>query len=170
MDYKFLVSAHQDAAGSENAKVKIEVEGAVAVAEAEITSSDADNPTNILFEVTGLDPTSDSTTIDVKYTLLNDYYVDASTDRNAIIHQMAYHDKTNGVAYQRNEINAGVNSFVTTTDFNLNGTMDPAEMTAINPAPPGDYTLGYHIILSDDTTYTVTYKLPLAANRTSISL
>tara|TARA_B100001057_G_C22605879_1_gene854630 strand:+ start:68 stop:577 length:510 start_codon:yes stop_codon:yes gene_type:complete len=169
MDYKFLVSAHQDAAGSENAKIKIEVEGAVAVASAEITSSDADNPTDIVFEVTGLDATSSSTTIDVKYTLLNDYYVDSSTDRNAIIHQMAYHDKTNGTAYQRNEINAGVNSFVTTTDFNFS-TMDPAEMTAINPAPPGDFTLGYHVILSDDTPYTVTYKLPLAANRTDISI
>ena len=27
MDYKFLVSATQDSAGSENAKIKIEVEG-----------------------------------------------------------------------------------------------------------------------------------------------
>ena len=55
MDYKFLVSATQDSAGSENAKIKIEVEGAVAVASAEIASTDTDNPTGTLFEVTGLD-------------------------------------------------------------------------------------------------------------------
>ena len=130
MDYKFLVSATQDSAGSENAKIKIEVEGAVAVASAEIASTDTDNPTGTLFEVTGLDATGSSTTIDVKYTLLNDYYVDADTDRNARIHQFHYHDKTNGSEYQRPEGHNDVVSLVTTTSF-VYANMDGAEMTAI---------------------------------------
>ena len=132
MDYKFLVSATQDSAGSENAKIKIEVEGAVAVASAEIASTDTDNPTGTLFEVTGLDATGSSTTIDVKYTLLNDYYVDADTDRNARIHQFHYHDKTNGSEYQRPEGHNDVVSLVTTTSF-VYANMDGAEMTAISP-------------------------------------
>ena len=162
MDYKFLVSATQDSAGSENAKIKIEVEGAVAVASTEIASTDTDNPTGTLFEVTGLDATGSSTTIDVKYTLLNDYYVDADTDRNARIHQFHYHDKTNGSEYQRPEGHNDVVSLVTTTSF-VYANMDGAEMTAISPTPPG-YTLDETLILDDSTTYTVTYKLPLAAN------
>ena len=163
MDYKFLVSATQDSAGSENAKIKIEVEGAVAVASAEIASTDTDNPTGTLFEVTGLDATGDSTTIDVKYTLLNDYYVDADTDRNARIHQFHYHDKTNGSAYQRNEAHNDTDELVTTSSF-VRENMDGAMMTAISPTPPG-FAIDETLILDDSTTYTVTYKLPLAANR-----
>ena len=163
MDYKFLVSATQDSAGSENAKIKIEVNGAVAVASAEIASTDTDNPTTTLFEVTGLDATGDSTTVDVKYTLLNDYYVDADTDRNARIHQFHYHDKTNGSAYTRAEGNNSSVDQVTTTNFVI-ANMDGGEMTAISPTPPG-YQLDETLILDDSTTYTVTYKLPVAANR-----
>tara|TARA_R110001592_G_scaffold43527_1_gene140950 strand:- start:3163 stop:3654 length:492 start_codon:yes stop_codon:yes gene_type:complete len=163
MDYKFLVSATQDSAGSENAKIKIEVEGAVAVSSAEIASTDVDSPTDILFEVTGLDATGGSTTIDVKYTLLNDYYVDADTDRNARIHQFHYHDKTDGSAYTRTQGNNDKTEQVTTSSF-VAANMDGAEMGAISPTPPG-YALDETLILDDSTTYTVTYKLPLAASR-----
>ena len=85
MDYKIRLQAYQDQAGDEDAKVKITINDVVVSAETTITATSADSAQNLDFEISGVDAPSDSTSITVQVELLNDYYVDSSTDRNVHI-------------------------------------------------------------------------------------
>jgi hypothetical protein len=102
MDYKFRLKMYQDQAGDENAKVNIFVNGVQVVTEQEITATSADSPQSVVVEATGLSaPNSDgSVTAEIKVQLANDYYVDASTDRNANITQISYTHKYPGASWQ----------------------------------------------------------------------
>ena len=100
-DYRFAVSCWQDKAGSENAKANIFVGGTQVATEVEITSESADSPQIVRFEATGLaDRNSDgSVTVPIKVVLVNEYYVDSSTDRNIWIKEIRYthkHNKASG--------------------------------------------------------------------------
>ena len=87
-DYKFGFRCWQEQAGDENAKVNIFVDGTQVGTEIEITATSADSPQIITVEKTGMeDPSADGTTT-VEIKLANEYYVDASTDRNAYIDNM----------------------------------------------------------------------------------
>lgn len=96
MDYKFKLLCVQEAAGSENAKIKISHGATVIVAEQEITSTDTSSPTEVTFEVTGLNAPASGETCDLKIELLNDYYVDTDTDRNVVIIESFYCYKSTG--------------------------------------------------------------------------
>lgn len=106
--------AHQESAGDENAKIKISAGDTVLIAEQEVTSTDDSNPDKIVFEVTGVSGNS----VNLSVELLNDYYVDSSTDRNAIIHEIWYTDKADGANYKQLDNNTfdDTRDFVTMTD------------------------------------------------------
>ena len=81
----------QDSAGDENAKVKITINGAVVDAEREVTATEISDPAcKHEYTVTGLDAPASDSNVTIKVELLNDYYVDASTDRNAYIYNVEY--------------------------------------------------------------------------------
>lgn len=94
-DYRFAISCWQDSAGAENAKANIFINDTQVASEVEITATSADSPQIVSFEKTGLpDPNSDgSVTCAIKVVLVNDYYVDASTDRNIWINGIGHVSK-----------------------------------------------------------------------------
>jgi len=94
-DYRFAIQCWQDSAGSENAKANIFVGGTQVATEVEITATSEDSPQVVSFEATGLaDSNSDgSVTEDIKVVLVNEYYVDSSTDRNIWINAVMYTEK-----------------------------------------------------------------------------
>ena len=96
MDYKFKLEMHQQAHGSENAKVKVSVNDVVVVEEQEIASSDAGSPTAFLVTATGIDAPASDTSANVKIELLNDEYVDGDNDRNAVMVGIKYAYKQTG--------------------------------------------------------------------------
>ena len=87
--YKLGFLLKQEQAGSENAKIKIEMDGSVLVAEQEISQTSA---TWFPFDWTSSKvPNADgSVKARIKITFLNDYYVDADTDRNVIWQGFGY--------------------------------------------------------------------------------
>lgn len=91
MDYKMTLHMTQDSAGSDNAKVKITINGVVVDAEQEITATDVTSAAaKHDYTVTGLDAPASDSDVTIKVELLNDYYVDADTDRNAYIYNIEY--------------------------------------------------------------------------------
>lgn len=81
-DYKFAIRCWQDQAGDANAKANIFLNGTQVVTEQEITATSADSPQLITFDGTGIADPSESTTVTIKVSLANEYYVDGDTDRN----------------------------------------------------------------------------------------
>lgn len=158
MDYKFLIRAHQDLAGSENAKLSIAIGGTTVLSEGEITSTDSDNPTELEFEATGLNATGVGVTVDMVCTLSNDYYVDSSTDRNAIIQQIWYTDKADGTNYKKWDSTSG--TWETITSF-VTGNMLQADMTAVSgDDQPSIYTAGDWVTCWSASSATITGSLP----------
>ena len=86
-DIKFGLQCWQEQAGSENAKINIFVDGTQVVTEAEITATSSASPQVVSWEVANAVTWASGTTYtpDIKVILANDYYVDASTDRNVVI-------------------------------------------------------------------------------------
>ena len=124
MDYRFAIQCWQDQAGDENAKANVFVDGVQVATEVEITATSADSPQLITWESTGLDDIAADASVVIKVVLVNEYYVDASTDRNIWINQMGYIDKADGTNYKRAlyEIQAGekqVASYENITDFTV---------------------------------------------------
>ena len=95
-DFKFAIDCIQESAGSENAKLKVyKSDGTTNVlAETEITSTDRDNPTTVCFEVSGYEDIASDKYQSLVLELTNEYYVDSSTDRNIVVLNMRYVNKT----------------------------------------------------------------------------
>jgi hypothetical protein len=90
MDYRFAIRCWQDQAGDENAKANVFVDGVQVATEVEITATSADTPQIIAWESTGLTAPAADTSFDIKVVLVNEYYVDANTDRNINIDGIGY--------------------------------------------------------------------------------
>lgn len=99
-DYRFAIQCWQDSAGSEDAKMDVFIGDTKVVDNVTITATSADSPQLVTWETTGLaDPNPDSSvTIDIKVVLKNEYYVDASTDRNIWINAIGQNCKMVGAS------------------------------------------------------------------------
>ena len=135
-DYRFIMSLYQEAAGSDNADVKIEMGDTVHHASVEVTATSADSPQYITWEATGLTDPGSSTTHAIKVTMLNEYYVDSSTDRNVVITGVRYTTKDDGTTYKKGDEGnspAGTQLYVAITDFD-----DPANYITNNVVDHAD--------------------------------
>ena len=125
-DIKFGLQCWQEQAGSENAKINIFVDGTQVVTEAEITATTEGSPQVVSWEIANA-VTWDVGTVytpDIKVVLVNEYYVDAATDRNVVIsglgHLTKHGDQTD---YEKtpftfdDDDNATAGTAVTITDF-----------------------------------------------------
>lgn len=158
MDYKFLIKAHQDAAGSENAKLTVDIGGTTVLNEGEISSSDSSSPTEITFDANGLDSPASDTNISMVCTLANDYYVDSSTDRNVIIQEIWYTDKADGTNFKKYDQTSG--TWVTVSSF-VTGNMIQAEMTAVSgDDQPDSYSAGDFVTCWSGSSATITVNVP----------
>ena len=100
MDYRFAIRCWQDQAGDENAKANVFVDGVQVATEVEITATSADSPQIIAWESTGLTAPAADTSFDIKVVLVNEYYVDANTDRNINIDGCGYLTKATDGNYK----------------------------------------------------------------------
>lgn len=151
-DYRFIMSLYQEAAGDDNADIKIEMGDTVYHASVEVTATSEDSPQYITWEATGLPDPGTSTTHAVKVTLLNEYYVDSSTDRNIVITRIRYTTKDDGTNYKKHDdVNStdGNDLYVAITDFN-----DPdnyiGEETKLADGTSTIYTAGITAISGND--------------------
>jgi len=101
MDYRFAIRCWQDQAGDENAKANVFVDGVQVATEVEITATSADSPSTITWESTDLTAPAADTSFDIKVVMTNDYYVDASTDRNIYINGIGYINKDTDGDYKK---------------------------------------------------------------------
>jgi hypothetical protein len=154
MDYKILIQATQQQAGDEDAKLSISYGGATVASEVPITSTDDSNPTNVVFEITGAPASGDSTSIDLVCTLVNDYYVDSSTDRRITLQGVYYTDKADSTNYKRWNQTTGVWDIISTFDST---TMMLSQFEAVSgDDQPSDFLSGQYVILySDPATITI---------------
>lgn len=160
MDYKILIQAVQQEAGSEDAKLSISYGGATVANEVAISSTDSSSPTNVVFEVTGAPASGDSASVDLICTLDNDYYVDSDTDRRIIMQVVYYTDKADGSNYKRWNSTTGRWETISTFDST---TMILGEITAVSGNDqPSDYSPTEYVTLYADPV-TVTLKLPLTS-------
>jgi len=102
MDYRFAIRCWQDQAGDENAKANVFVDGVQVATEVEVTGTSADSPSIIAWESTGLTTPAADTSFDIKVVMTNEYYVDASTDRNINIDGIGYLTKATDGNYKLN--------------------------------------------------------------------
>lgn len=103
MDYRFILGCVQEAAGDEDAKLNVYHGDTKIVDQAVISSTDVADPANfswVSFEVSGLDAPADATTVDIKFELANDYYVDTDTDRDIKVIYLGYLNKADGSTYK----------------------------------------------------------------------
>jgi len=120
MDYRFAIRCWQDQAGDENAKANVFVDGTQVATEVEITATSQDSPQLITWESLGLAEPAADTTFDIKVVLTNEYYVDASTDRNIRINSIGYITKADDGNYKLGRLDDSdppVYSESTITDF-----------------------------------------------------
>ena len=138
MDYRFAIRCWQDQAGSENAKANVFVGSTKVADEVEITATSADSPGDISWESTGLTAPASDTSFDIKVVLVNEYYVDASTDRNIHINGIGYlcKDTDNAYKHANTDLVDGsvVDSVATTTvtdfsDFTNHVSLVPSAVT-----------------------------------------
>jgi len=105
MDYRFAIRCWQDQAGDENAKANVFVDGVQVATEVEITATSQDSPQLITWESLGLTAPAADTSFDIKVVMTNEYYVDASTDRNIRINGIGYLTKAADDNYKLNQYN-----------------------------------------------------------------
>ena len=120
MDYRFAIRCWQDQAGDENAKANVFVDGVQVATEVEITAISADSPQLITWESTGLTAPAADTSFDIKVVMTNEYYVDASTDRNINIDGIGYITKAADGNYKvgvSDDSDPPVYTDTTVTDF-----------------------------------------------------
>ena len=72
--------------------------------EVEITATSADSPGLITWESTGLTAPAADTSFDIKVVLVNEYYVDADTDRNILIDNFGYINKDTDGNYKKSTL------------------------------------------------------------------
>ena len=154
MDYKILIKAVQQSAGSEDAKLSITYGGTTVVDSVAITATDSTSPQTVVFEITGAPASGASTDVDLVCTLDNDYYVDASTDRRITLQELYYTDKADGSNYKRWNRTTGVWDTISTFD---DTTMIQGEVYSISGNDqPSDFTARDHVtIFSDPVTCNV---------------
>ena len=125
-DYRFAIRCWQDSAGSEDATINVFVDGTQVATNVAVTATSNSSPQVVSFEATGLpDPNADgSVTCAIKVVLTNEYYVDASTDRNVWINGI-------GTLAKENDPDEGVGYYGSTpyplttfTDFSEFGHID----------------------------------------------
>jgi hypothetical protein len=123
MDYRFAIRCWQDQAGDENAKANVFVDGVQVLTEVEITATSVDSAQIITWESLGLTAPAAGTSFDIKVELVNEYYVDASTDRNILIDNFGYINKDTDGNYKKStlvtdaENPKGITVNSTITDF-----------------------------------------------------
>ena len=160
MDYKILIQAVQQEAGSEDAKLSISYGGATVANEVAISSTDSSSPTNVVFEVTGAPASGDSASVDLICTLDNDYYVDSDTDRRIIMQAVYYTDKADGTNYKHWGSTTGLWDTIST--FNSTTMMLSQSEAVSGNDQPDDFLAGQYVTLYADPV-TVTVKLPLTS-------
>ena len=136
MDYRFAIRCWQDQAGSENAKADVFVGSTKVADQVEITATSASSPQLIAWESTGLTAPASDTSIAIKVVLVNDYYVDADTDRNIHIDGIGLITKAEDGSYKQNAFNSAnppvktgettITDFATWTNYSNNGTTPTA--------------------------------------------
>jgi len=161
-DYKFALDCIQESAGSENAKLKVyKSDGTTVVLnETEITSTDADNPTTVTFEVTGMDDPSSSEYQSLVLELTNEYYVDSSTDRNILLEGIRYCTKHSGT-YKVNTRGEEVNASDSETDKWL-----PTQVTDISGDDQDNsaHSDGFTVTVWSSSKVTITFPTKHASN------
>jgi len=105
MDYRFAIRCWQDKAGDDNAKANVFVGSTKVLSEVEITATSADSPQIVAWESTGLTAAADGVAFAVKVVLVNEYYVDADTDRNIWINGCGYITKATDGNYKQSIMN-----------------------------------------------------------------
>lgn len=80
--YKIALKLYQEAAGDENALVRISVNDRVVAENVEITPTSAETAQLVELEVDGLPDPGDDVSACVKVELLNDLFIDSDNDRN----------------------------------------------------------------------------------------
>ncbi len=171
MDYRFAIRCWQDRAGSDNAKVNVFMGSTKVADEVEVTATSEDSPQVIAWESTGLTAPAADTSFAIKVVLVNDYYVDADTDRNVNINGIGYLTKAANGSYKNNTVDGSDNKVEATisdfTDFNnyyINGI--PTAVTG--DQIPDDFWSGraadgfYTIVVwggTDDTGATMTFPV-----------
>ena len=170
MDYRFAIRCWQDKAGSENAKVNIFVGSTKVADEVEVTATSEDSPQVIAWESTGLTAPASDTTVAIKVVLVNEYYVDADTDRNVNINGIGYLTKAANGSYKNVSDGTFRDDETTVTDFTVYANYDifgiPTAVTGdqiaddfwSSRAADGFYTV---VVLggSDDTGVTMTFPV-----------
>ena len=173
MDYRFAIRCWQDQAGDENAKANVFVDGVQVATEVEITATSEDSPSIIAWESTGLTAPAADTTVDIKVVLVNEYYVDADTDRNIRINGIGYITKAADGNYKRSQFNDATppvkTGEATITDFtdynNYNNVIIPTAVTGDQIADDWwsgrDTDTFYHVVVwgGSDTGATMTFPV-----------
>ena len=176
MDYRFAIRCWQDQAGDENAKANVFVDGVQVATEVEITATSADSPQLITWESTGLtDPAAD-TSFDIKVVLVNNYYVDANTDRNINIDGIGYINKNDDGDYKLYKFDTSVTPVLKTTptitdftDFgNYSNAVVPTAVTGDSIASDWwasrDEDTFYHIVVwGGDSGVTMTFPVVVSS-------
>lgn len=176
MDYRFAIRCWQDQAGDENAKANVFVDGVQVATEVEITATSADSPQLITWESLGLTAPAADTSFDIKVVLTNEYYVDATTDRNIRINGIGYITKADGGNYTTIDPTVSDNEWeqeVVVTDFT---NYDMYFNTNIPTAVTGDQIANdwwasrdedtfYHVVVWGGSEIGVTITFPIT-NRT----
>jgi len=164
MDYKILLCCTQEAVAGENAKLSVTIGGTKLVDGAEISSTDAAAPTNVIFEATGLGDPGPDTTVDIVFSIDNDVYIDGENDRNINILSMAYHDKADGTNYKHWDGDTGI--WVETTDF-TDPKMPRSQYTALVGEDQPDFESGFYAIKITSADVTATYPLLYTSGSTN---
>ena len=175
MDYRFAIRCWQDAAGDENAKANVFVDGVQVATEVEVTATSEDSAQLITWESTGLTAPAADTSFDIKVVLTNEYYVDANTDRNIRINGIGFLTKAADGDYKLSQYNvvedvitkSGESTITDFTDFSnyINSTVPTA--VAGSQIEDGwwasrDADTFYHVVVwgSEDDDIGVTMTFP----------
>lgn len=178
MDYKFLLLLRQEAAGSDNAKVNITINGTQVATDLEISQTSANGTVTchgekfqpVVVEGTGLTATANpatsvTQTITISYT--NDYFVDSDTDRNIEMCNVLYYtDKANGSDYKRVDTSGADvedDTGEVITDFTDMSKMIETSVSSVSGAI-SDWTSGY-VQMSVNGDYTITFATPNSTGR-----
>lgn len=110
-DYRLCIRCWQEQAGDEDAKINVYLNGTKVVSEATVSGTNPDTDFNIIsWESTDLDDIAienadgtmnDDPLITLKVELVNNLYIDASTDRNVYINGIGYIDKDTDGTYKK---------------------------------------------------------------------
>ena len=172
-DYRFAIRCWQDSAGSEDAKINIFVDSSQVATDVVVTATSSSSPQVVSFEATGLpDPNTDgSVTCAIKVVLSNEYYVDASTDRNVWIDAIAHLPKDSTDNIYDGALNNPVTNFSDLDEYSGLDSPDTLPTAVTGDQIPSDFWSDaianeafYHIPVwgnSNDSSAGTTITIPL---------